>query len=115
MILFIAEICSNDSNNLDRAKKLIDKYNKIGCDAIEFQLFTSENLFDPEIIKKSKSYIKIKSFELVKSTISILSKYIKKKVMFFRYTLFDLDGNGKIKYQLSKKSRKNGDTTQKIV
>ncbi len=90
MTFFIAEICSNHLNNLNRSKKIIDEAKRIGCNAVKFQLFKSDKLFAPEILKKSKSHKKIKSLELSKKIIPALSKYTKKKGMLFGCTPFDL-------------------------
>lgn len=35
--IFIAEVSSNHSQNLQRAKEFIRKSEKIGCDAVKFQ------------------------------------------------------------------------------
>lgn len=91
MTFFIAEICSNHLNNLNRSKKLIDIAKKIGCDAVKFQLFKSDKLFAPEILAKSKSHREIKSLELSQKIIPELSKYTKKKGLQFGCTPFDLD------------------------
>ena len=91
MTFFIAEICSNHFNNKQRSKKLIDEAKRIGCDAVKFQLFKSNKLFAPEILKKSKSHKNIKSLELSKKLIPILSRYAKKKGLLFGCSPFDLD------------------------
>ncbi len=90
MTFFIAEICSNHFNNIRRSKKLIDEAKKIGCDAVKFQLFKSDHLFAPEILKKSKAHRDIKSLELSKKLIPILSKYANKKGLSFGCTPFDI-------------------------
>ena len=58
---------------------MIDEAKKIGCHAIKFQLFKSDKLFAPEILKKSKSHRDVKSLELSKKLIPELYKYTKKK------------------------------------
>ena len=78
MTFFIAEICSNHLNNIQRSKKLIDEAKRIGCDAVKFQLFKSDKLFAPEILKKSKSHRKIKSLELSQKLIPILNRKSKR-------------------------------------
>ena len=91
MTFFIAEICSNHLNNIQRSKKLIDEAKRIGCDAVKFQLFKSDKLFAPEILKKSKSHRKIKSLELSQKLIPILSRYARRKGLLFGCTPFDLE------------------------
>ena len=91
MTFFIAEICSNHLNNIQRSKKLIDEEKRIGCDAVKFQLFKSDKLFAPEILKKSKSHRKIKSLELSQKLIPILSRYARRKGLLFGCTPFDLE------------------------
>jgi N-acetylneuraminate synthase len=91
MTFFIAEICSNHLNSIQRSKKLIDEAKRIGCDAVKFQLFKSDKLFSPEILKKSKSHRNIKSLELSKKLIPKLSQYTKSKGLLFGCTPFDMD------------------------
>lgn len=91
MTFFIAEICSNHLNNLDRCKKLIDEAKKIGCDAVKFQLFKSHKLFASEILNKSKSHNNIKDLELSHKLIPKLKNYSKKRGLLFGCTPFDLE------------------------
>ena len=70
---------------------MIDEAKKIGCHAIKFQLFKSDKLFAPEILKKSKSHRDVKSLELSKKLIPELYKYTKKKGLDFGCTPFDMD------------------------
>ena len=70
---------------------MIDEAKNIGCDAIKFQLFKSDKLFAPEILKKSKSHRNIKSLELSKRLIPKLYNYTKKKGLQFGCTPFDTD------------------------
>ena len=79
MTYFIAEICSNHLNDINRCKKLIDKAKEIGCHAVKFQLFKAEQLFAKEILLKSKQHKKIKKLELSRKLIPKLSNYAKKK------------------------------------
>ena len=50
MVKFIAEICSNHNNSLDRAIQLIQSAASIGCDAVKFQLFRIDKLFHSSIL-----------------------------------------------------------------
>lgn len=91
MTYFIAEICSNHLNDINRCKKLIDKAKEIGCHAVKFQLFKAEQLFAKEILLKSKQHKKIKKLELSRKLIPKLSNYAKKKKIDFGCTPFDID------------------------
>jgi len=91
MTYFIAEICSNHLNNLNRCKKIIDKAKEIGCDAVKFQLFKANKLFSEEILKNSKSHRNIKKLELSKNLIPKLYSYTKKKKLDFGCTPFDME------------------------
>lgn len=91
MTYFIAEICSNHLNDLNRCKKLIDKAKDIGCHAVKFQLFKAEKLFSEEILIKSKSHKNIKKLELSRRLIPKLSNYAKKKKIDFGCTPFDIN------------------------
>ncbi len=44
-IFFIAELCSNHNNSLDRIKSLINTAKYVGCDAVKFQYFTGKKLY----------------------------------------------------------------------
>tara|TARA_Y100000768_G_C23947121_1_gene668177 strand:+ start:618 stop:1490 length:873 start_codon:yes stop_codon:yes gene_type:complete len=91
MTYFIAEICSNHLNDINRCKKLIDKAKEIGCHAVKFQLFKAEHLFSKEILLKSKGHKNIKKLELSRKLIPKLSSYAKKKKIDFGCTPFDID------------------------
>ena len=65
MTIFIAEVSSNHSRDIERAMEFIDCASKIGCDAVKFQLFKIDKLFAPEILKNSKKHRDRKQWELL--------------------------------------------------
>jgi len=91
MSIFIAEVSSNHSRNIERAIKFIDCASKIGCDAVKFQLFKVDRLFSPEILKKSKQHRDRKQWELPVEFLPVLAKRCKEKKIQFSCTPFYLD------------------------
>ncbi len=64
MTKFIAEVASNHNKDIKRCLEFIDTSAEIGCSAVKFQLFKIEELFAPEILKKSSMHQKRKEWEL---------------------------------------------------
>jgi len=91
MTLFIAEVSSNHSCNIDRAIEFVDVAFKVGCDAVKFQLFKVDQLFAAEILGKSKKHRDRKQWELPLDFIPILSNHCKKRNIQFSCTPFYLD------------------------
>ena len=91
MSLFIAEVSSNHSRDIDRAIKFIDIASKIGCDAVKFQLFKIDRLFASEILENSKQHRDRKQWELPVKFLPELAKRCKKKNIQFSCTPFYLD------------------------
>ena len=71
---FIAEVSSNHHRDLERCFQFIDTAAKIGCDAVKFQLFKTDQLFAPEILAKSEEHRKRKDWELPLEFIPKLAK-----------------------------------------
>ncbi len=61
---FIAEVSSNHQSNLSRCLAFVDCAGDIGCDAVKFQLFKVDELFAPEILRKSLEHRRRKEWEL---------------------------------------------------
>ena len=91
MTIFIAEVSSNHSRNIERAIEFIDCASKVGCDAVKFQLFKVDKLFAPEILKNSKKHRDRKHWELPLDFLPILFKKCKEKKIQFGCTPFYLD------------------------
>ncbi len=64
MTKFVAEVASNHNKDIKRCLEFIDISANIGCNAVKFQLFKIEELFAPEILRKSEFHRKRKSWEL---------------------------------------------------
>ena len=89
--IFVAEVSSNHSQDVQRAKEFIKVSSQIGCQAVKFQLFKIDQLFSPEILAKSKTHQDRKKWELPVEFIPILSKYTHELNMQFSCTPFYLD------------------------
>ena len=89
--IFVAEVSSNHSQDIQRAKEFIKVSSQIGCQAVKFQLFKIDKLFSPEILAKSKTHQDRKKWELPVEFIPILSKYTHELNMQFSCTPFYLD------------------------
>jgi sialic acid synthase SpsE len=81
----IAEIGSNFDQSLEKAKKLIDVAKSSGADAVKFQLFKAEELYQ----KNSKEYKIFKSIELKSSWVKKLKRYSDQKKIIFFASSFD--------------------------
>lgn len=62
--LFVAEVSSNHSRDLERCLSFVDKAAEIGCEAVKFQLFKIDELFAPEILAASEKHRRRKEWEL---------------------------------------------------
>lgn len=89
--LFIAEVSSNHGQDIGRAKEFIKTSKVIGCDAVKFQLFKVDQLFSPEILKKSDTHRKRKKWELPVSFLPELSEYCHQLGLQFTCTPFYLE------------------------
>ena len=87
---FIAEVSSNHSKDLDRAIKFVNTAADIGCDSVKFQLFKIDQLFAPEILKKSDEISSRKNWELPIEFLYPLSEACKKRNIKFSCTPFYL-------------------------
>lgn len=88
---FIAEVSSNHSQNLDRARAFIDVAASSGCDAVKFQLFRIDQLFAREILEKSESHQKRKQWELPLKFVPKLAQHCNDVGIDFSCTPFYLD------------------------
>ena len=88
---FIAEVSSNHSRDLSRAIAFIDAAALAGCNSVKFQLFKIDELFAPEILKKSKLHRDRKQWELPLDFLPVLSNRCKEKKIQFSCTPFYLD------------------------
>lgn len=89
--LFVSEVSSNHSQDLNRAKEFIKVSSKIGCHAVKFQLFKIEELFSKEILEKSEMHRRRKEWELPVEFLPELSRYTHELGMQFSCTPFYLD------------------------
>jgi N-acetylneuraminate synthase len=91
MTIFIAEVSSNHSRNLGRSLDFIDAAARIGCAAVKFQLFKIEQLFAPEILKRSEKHRKRREWELPLEFVPKLAQRCHELGIDFSCTPFYLD------------------------
>ena len=89
--VFVSEVSSNHSQDLNRAKEFIKASSQIGCQAVKFQLFKIDKLFSPEILAKSKTHRDRKEWELPIEFLPELSSYSHKLGLLFSCTPFYLE------------------------
>jgi len=90
-VKFIAEISSNHNQSLKRSLSFIDCAADIGCSGVKFQLFRLEELFAPEILRKSAEHRKRKDWELPLAFLPNLAARCRQKGLQFGCTPFYLD------------------------
>ncbi|NBY19414.1 N-acetylneuraminic acid synthase [bacterium] len=61
---FIAEVSSNHHQDINRCLQFVNSAKEAGCTSVKFQLFRIDQLFAPEILKKSETHRQRKSWEL---------------------------------------------------
>jgi len=81
----IAEAGSNHDQKLSQAKELIEVASDCGADAVKFQLFHADSLYD----KKDKAFSMVKACELPHEWLPKLAAYAKKRKIIFLVTPFD--------------------------
>ena len=89
--VFVSEVSSNHSQDLNRAKEFIKVSSQIGCQAVKFQLFKIDKLFSPEILAKSRTHRDRKEWELPIEFLPELSSYSHKLGLLFSCTPFYLE------------------------
>lgn len=90
-MMFIAEVSSNHSRNLERCLQFVDVSAEIGCAAVKFQLFRIDRLFAPEILAKSERHRQRKAWELPFEFIPPIAQRCREKGILFCCTPFDLE------------------------
>lgn len=86
----IAEAGSNHDGKIEQAKELIDLAVEAECDAVKFQLFTAEKLFNQYFKYDSDQLIEsLRKLEVPKDWLSVLSDYCSKKGIIFLSSVCD--------------------------
>ena len=88
---FIAEVSSNHHRDIDRCRVFIDTAAEIGCHAVKFQLFKIDQLFAPEILRKSKMHRERKEWELPEEYVPLLAEHCHSRNIQFCCTPFYLE------------------------
>ncbi|MFK7898668.1 MAG: N-acetylneuraminate synthase family protein [Myxococcota bacterium] len=89
-VRFVAEVSSNHQRDLDRALKFVDRAAEIGCDGVKFQLFRIDQLFAPEILRKSPVHRARREWELPETFIAPIARHCKRREIQFGCTPFYL-------------------------
>ena len=89
--VFVAEVSSNHSRDLDRCRAFIDKAAEIGCNAVKFQLFKTRELFAPEILARSEEHRQRQVWELPVEFLPDLANQCHERNVQFACTPFYLD------------------------
>ena len=90
MVEFIAEVSSNHNRDLSRMKEFIYASESAGCTGIKFQLFKIDKLFSTEILEKSETHRKRKTWELPEELIPELADLTNKLGLKFSCSPFYL-------------------------
>ena len=77
-INFVAEVSSNHNRDLYRCLSFVEKSAGIGCSAVKFQLFKSDQLFTPEVLQTSLQHRRRKDWELPVEFLPELTKACRK-------------------------------------
>jgi N-acetylneuraminate synthase/N,N'-diacetyllegionaminate synthase len=86
-VFIIAEAGSNHDGKLKQAKKLIDIAADAGADAVKFQAFKADKLFNK--VKNKDIVDRLKEFELPEESYKELFHYSNKKGLIFLSSVFD--------------------------
>ncbi|HEX9654061.1 MAG TPA: N-acetylneuraminate synthase family protein [bacterium] len=89
-IPFVAEVSSNHNRDLSRCLEFVDNAAAIGCAAVKFQLFKINELFAPEILRKSANHRRRQEWELPVEFLPELSARCRQLGMAFGCTPFYL-------------------------
>ena len=91
MAIFIAEVSSNHSRDLERCYRFIDESARIGCDAVKFQLFRVDQLFAPEVLATRPEIAARKQWELPEEFVPKLAARCRERGVDFCCTPFYLE------------------------
>lgn len=92
MTMFISEVSSNHSQDLQRCLDFIDASADAGCQAVKFQLFKVEHLFSPEALRAKPDLLKRREWELPHSFLPKLAVHCQSRGVQFGCTPFYLEG-----------------------
>jgi len=84
-------VCSSDLGDLERCRQLIKEAARIGCAAVNFQVYRVELLYAPQILKASASHRLRRRWELPRHMVPQLSAYAHENGLKFGLTPCDLD------------------------
>ncbi|HEY9078887.1 N-acetylneuraminate synthase family protein [Magnetovibrio sp.] len=94
--VFIAEVSSNHHRDLERCYAFIEAAHRTGSGAVKFQLFRINELFAPEVLKKSPAHRARADWELPVGFIPKLAQKAHDLGMLFSCTPFYLDAVGEL-------------------
>jgi N-acetylneuraminate synthase/N,N'-diacetyllegionaminate synthase len=86
----VAEIGCNHDGSLDKAKKMVDIAAEAGVDAVKFQSFSADKMFNADYDGYRKDWLEIlRKVELPKEWHKLLNDYCKQKGVIFFSTICD--------------------------
>lgn len=91
---FVAEVSSNHQCDLERALRFVDRSAEIGCDGVKFQLFRIDELFAPEILRRSETHRARRQWELPEHFLPAIARRCRERGVAFGCTPFYLDAVG---------------------
>lgn len=91
MVEHIAEIASNHNGDFERCRQLIQTAARIGCAAVNFQVFRIEHLYAPQILKVSPRHRLRRRWELPRHFVPQLTACAHDLGLKFGLTPCDLD------------------------
>jgi N-acetylneuraminate synthase len=89
--VFISEVSSNHHRDLQRCFDFIDRSADIGCWGVKFQLFRIDELFAPEILRKSEMHRRRQAWELPEDYIPRLVEHCRRRGIAFGCTPFYME------------------------
>ena len=90
-VRFIAEVSSNHQRDLERALQFVDRAAEIGCDGVKYQLFRIDQLFAPEILRKSAMHRNRREWELPLEFLAPIAARCRQRSIEFGCTPFYLE------------------------
>jgi N-acetylneuraminate synthase len=98
---FVAEVSSNHNRDLDRCLAFIDESARVGCGAVKFQLFRIDELFAPEILKRSAKHSARREWELPLDFVPRIAERCRQAGLEFACTPFYLEAVDELRPHVS--------------
>ena len=90
-VKFVAEVASNHNRDLGRCLRFVETAAAVGCDAVKFQLFRVDELFVPEVLRRSGRHLRRREWELPVAFLPELAQAAHQRGLEFGCTPFYLE------------------------